>query len=60
MGNSNLTNGGSNSLLDKGMDIFKDPNSSKGAKAAAVGVITIGAIAYIGKKVLDIIAEDKA
>lgn len=59
MGESNLTTGGSKSLLDKGMEILKDPNSSKAAKAAAVGTIAIAGIAVVAKETLNVISQDK-
>ncbi len=47
-------NGG---LLEKGIDIMKDPNSSTAAKAGAVGIVAIGAIALVAKTTLDVIGK---
>lgn len=44
------SNGG---LLEKGLEMMKDPNVSTKAKIGAVGIITIGAIAYIGKETIE-------
>lgn len=59
MGNKEISNRENQSLLGHGMDVIKDPNSSKGAKAAAVGIIAIGAITIIGKCVIDVLKNDK-
>lgn len=59
MGNSNLTQKPANSLLEKGMDTLRDPKTSKGAKAGAVALVTIGAIAVVGKAAIDVISQDK-
>ncbi len=40
-------------LLGKGLDIMKDPKSSTAAKAGAVGIVAIGAIALVAKATLD-------
>lgn len=47
-------NGG---LLEKGMDIMKDPKSSTAAKAGAVGIVAIGAIALVAKTTLDVMGK---
>ncbi len=47
-------NGG---LLETGMVIMKDPNSSTAAKAGAVGIIAIGAIALVAKTTLDVMGK---
>jgi hypothetical protein len=44
------TDGG---LLEKGLDIMRDPNASKPAKIGAVGLIAIGAIAVVTVKTID-------
>ena len=41
------------SLLEKGVEIMKDPNVSKSGKIGAVGIVIIGAIAYVGKTTID-------
>lgn len=58
MGNSNLMNGPT-SFLDKGMDVLKDPNAKKGAKAAAVAIVATAAIASVAKAAIDVISQDK-
>ncbi len=40
-------------LLGKGLDIMKDPKSSTAAKAGAVGIVAIGAIALVAKATFD-------
>ncbi len=47
-------NGG---LLEKGIDIMKDPKSSTAAKAGAVGIVAIGAIALVAKTTLDVMGK---
>lgn len=59
MSNSELTKNTSTSLLDKGIDVMKDPNASKGAKAGAVGLVAIGAIAFVGSLAIKAIGQDK-
>lgn len=49
-----INNGG---LLEKGIDIMKDPASSTAAKAGAVGIVAIGAIALVAKTTLDVIGK---
>ena len=41
------------SLLETGIDVMKDPKSSTAAKAGAIGIIAIGAIAYVAKAAMD-------
>lgn len=52
-----LQKNGNGSILDKAIDTIKDPNVGKGAKIAAFGMVTIGAIAFIGKAVIDAMSE---
>lgn len=59
MGKSNLIKNGPTSLLDKGMDILKDPNAKKGSKAAAIGIVAIAGIATVAKAAIDVISQDK-
>lgn len=59
MGNSDLTKSSSTSLIDKGIDTLKDPKTSKGAKAGAVALVAIGAVAFLGKAAIDVIGQDK-
>lgn len=47
-------NGG---LLEKGIDIMKDPKSSTAAKAGAVGIVAIGAIALVANTTLDVMGK---
>ncbi len=49
-----INNGG---LLGKGLDIMKDPKSSTAAKAGAVGIVAIGAIALVAKTTLDVMGK---
>lgn len=49
-----INNGG---LLGKGLDIMKDPKSSTAAKAGAVGIVAIGAIALVAKTALDVMGK---
>ncbi len=44
-------------LLVKGIEMLKDPKVSTGAKAAAVGLVVVGAIVFIGSKTLDIMSK---
>lgn len=44
------SNGG---LLQKGMDILKDPETTTMAKVGAVGIVAIGAIAFVAKTTID-------
>lgn len=41
------------SLLETGINVMKDPKSSTAAKAGAIGIIAIGAIAYVAKAAMD-------
>jgi len=59
MSNSELTNRESGGLLEKGLDVMRNPNSSKAAKAGAVALVSIASIGVIAKKTLDIIGNDK-
>ena len=47
-------NGG---LLEKGLVIMKDPKASTAAKAGAVGIVAIGAIALVAKTTLDVMGK---
>ena len=40
-------------LLNKGMDVMKDPNASKAAKVGAVGLVAVAAIAVVAMKTID-------
>lgn len=44
------SNGG---LLEKGLDMLKDPEVSKVAKIGAVGIVAIGSIVYVSKVAID-------
>lgn len=44
-------------FLEKGMDIMKDSESSTAAKAGAVGIVAIGAIALVAKTTLDVMGK---
>ncbi len=46
MGELQKSNGG---LLEQGIDMMKDPKTTKAGKIGAVAIITIGAIAAVGK-----------
>lgn len=46
---NDIQKNGSGGLLEKGIDIMKDPTSSTAAKAGAVGIVAIGAIALVAK-----------
>ena len=58
MGNKEISNRENQSVLESGMEVLKGPNSGKGAKAAVVGVIAIGAITAITKAVIDVLGND--
>lgn len=47
MGNLNLSSDNGKSLLQKGLDIMNDPNSSVQAKVGSIAVIGVGAITAI-------------
>ena len=55
---NNVTRTGASGLLEKGLDVLKDPKSSKGAKAGAVALVSVAAIGVIASKTLDIIKAD--
>lgn len=44
------SNGG---LLQKGLDMLKDPQTSTVAKVGAVGIVAIGAITLVAKTTID-------
>lgn len=48
MSNSQLPDKSSGSILEKGLDIMRDPNAGKAAKAGAVCLLAIGAMSVIG------------
>lgn len=54
---NDIQKNGSGGLLEKGIDIMKDPTSSTAAKAGAVGIVAIGAIALVAKTTLDVIGK---
>lgn len=59
MSNSELTKNTSTSLLNKGIDVMKDPNAKIGAKDGAVAIVAIGAIAFVGSLAIKAIGQDK-
>lgn len=54
---NDIQKNGSGGLLEKGLDIMKDPKSSTAAKAGAVGIVAIGAIALVAKTTLDVMGK---
>lgn len=44
---------GNGSILERGLDILRDPAVTKSAKIAAVAVIAIGVVALLGKAAMD-------
>lgn len=54
---SDIQKSSSGGLLGKGLDVMKDPNASLAAKAGAVGIVAIGAIALVAKTTLDVMGK---
>ena len=59
MGNSDLIKTGSTSVIEKGMDVIKDPNASKSSKIAAVGMLAIGAIGTVAWATINAMKDNK-
>ena len=41
------------SILDRGLDSLREPSVPKYTKIAAVGLVVVGAVVYIGKSTID-------
>ncbi len=54
-----LQKNGNGTILEKGIDTIRDPNSGKTAKIAAFGMVAVGAIAFLGKAVIDAMNNSK-
>ncbi len=54
MGELQKSNGG---LLEKGIDMMKDPKTTKAGKIGAVAIIAIGAITVMGKTAIDAMSK---
>lgn len=57
MSNSQIPDKSSGSILEKGIDLLKDPNVSKAAKVGAVGIVAIGAITFLASETLTIMGK---
>ena len=55
--NTSNQNTSNNGLLQKGIDIMKDPTSSTESKAGAIGIVAIAAIALVAKSALAVIGK---
>ena len=54
---NDIQKNGSGGFVGEGNFIMKDPTSSTAAKAGAVGIVAIGAIALVAKTTLDVIGK---
>ncbi len=59
MSNQNLLSDSGKSLLQKGLDIMNDPNSSVPIKVGSIAVIGVGAITAITLAAIKIMGEGK-
>lgn len=46
-----------NSIIERGLDTLRDPSVPKYAKIAAVGLVVVGAVVYIGKSTIDAMSK---